>query len=107
SQRITLRKVKLQKEDGITIDEGIKVNVRVSKNRIARDNPYKATSYTALYGYGIDDVREVAQIAIETNTVDKRGSWTYYPTKENVAEWNGQKLAFNGQGAFIDFIRDN
>lgn len=107
SQKLTLRKVKLQKEDGITEEEGIKVNVKIAKNRAARDNPYKATSYTALYGTGIDDVREVAGIAAETGVVDVRGAWTYYPTKETVAEWNGEKLAFQGKSKFLDFIREH
>lgn len=105
SQRINLRKVKVQKEDGITAEDGIKVNVKIAKNRIARDNPYKATSYTALYGYGIDDVREVAQLSQDAGVIDKRGSWYYYPNKENIMEWDGTKLAFNGQANYIDFLR--
>lgn len=106
TQRIGLRKVKIQKEDGITEEEGIKVNVRVAKNRIARDNPYKATSYTALYGHGIDDIREIAQIAMDLGMVDVRGSWIYYPNKEDVMEWNGEKMAFQSKAKFLDFIRN-
>lgn len=107
TQRINLRKVKVQKEDGITEDEGIKINVKVVKNRCAYDNPYKATSYTAIFGEGIDDTRELAQLIRETDHVTIGGSWIYMPSKENVETWEGTKLAFNGQASFITFLKDN
>jgi recombination protein RecA len=111
TQRITLNKVKLQKEDGITEDEGIKINVKVAKNRAAYDNPYKATSYTAIFGQGIDTVRELAQLAQDAGYATS-SSWIYVnrdkaPSKENFEQWNGQDLKFQGKAKFLDFIRNN
>jgi recombination protein RecA len=111
TQRINLRKVKVQKEDGITEEEGIKINVKVAKNRCAYDNPYKATSYTALFGKGIDSVRELAQLAQDAGFATS-GSWIYFdagknPSKENFNEWNGEELKWNGKAKFLDFIRDD
>lgn len=111
SQRISLNKVKIQKEDGITDDEGIKVNVRIMKNRAAYDNPYKVTSYTALFGKGIDSIREIAQIVQDTGYATS-GSWIYVssdgaPSKSNFDSFDGEELKFNGKAKFLDFIREN
>lgn len=107
TQRINLRKVKVQKEDGITEDDGIKVNVKVAKNRAAYDNPYKATSYTAIFGEGIDKIRELVALAQEFN-IATTGSWIYVGTsKEDCMEWNDEKLAFNGKAKFLDYVRNN
>lgn len=104
---MTLRKVKVQKEDGITEDEGMKINVKVVKNRVAKDNPYKATSYTVIYGEGIDQIRELVGIAQDMG-IATSGSWIYVGTsKDDCEEWNGEKLAFNGKAKFLDFIREN
>lgn len=109
TQRMELRKVKVQKEDGITEDEGIKINVSIRKNRPARDNPYKTTSYTALFGTGIDAVRELAQLVQDAGFATT-GSWIYMSkegtaSKDHFDEWKGQELKFNGKAKFLDFIR--
>lgn len=111
TQRIGLRKVKLQKEDGITDEEGLKINVHVMKNRASYNNPFKKTSYTAIFGEGIDAVREIANIALETPYATS-GSWIYLaadgnPAKDNFDTWNGHELKWNGKAKFLDFIRDN
>ena len=106
TQRITLRKVKVQKEDGITEDEGIKINVKVTKNRCVYDNPYKTTSYTVIFGQGIDTVRELAQLALDTGVASGSG-WIYVPNKENPMTWNGTELKFQGKTRFLDFIREH
>lgn len=107
TQRIGMRKVKLEKSDGITDDEGMKVSCRVAKNRVAHGNPYKACKYTAIYGKGTDRVRGVANMAIEAGVVEQGGSWIYYPNKAQPATINGQEMRFQGSARFIDFVRDN
>lgn len=111
SQRVSLNKVKIQKEDGITEEEGIKINVRIMKNRAAYDNPYKVTSYTALFGEGIDSVREIAQIVQDVGYATS-GSWIYIdsngaPSKDNCDTWKGTELKFNGKAKFLNFIRED
>lgn len=102
TQRIGMRKVKLEKADGITEDEGMKVSARVAKNRVANGNPYKACKYTAIYGEGIDKVRGVALMAIEQGVVDG-GGWLYYPTKDTAKE----EHKWQGKEKFITYIREN
>ena len=107
SQRIAMRKVKLEKTDGITDEEGIKVSCRVAKNRISRGNPYKAAKYTAIFGQGIDVVRGVALTAIE-NEIVQGSNWIYYPDKDNCTTLSDGELAkWNGMGKFVDYLREN
>jgi recombination protein RecA len=107
SQRINLRKVKVKAEDGITEEQGIKINVKVAKNRCAYDNPYKATSYTALFGEGIDVSRELADILLDTDLIEKAGAWIYMPTKAAPDQWVGQDLKFSSKSNLIKFIKDH
>lgn len=107
TQRIGMRKVKLEKADGITEEEGMKVSARVAKNRVAHGNPYKACKYTALYGEGIDRTRGVALMAIENNIV-QGGSWIYYPNKDMMANLpDGSPAKWNGMAKFVEYLKDN
>lgn len=107
TQRIGMRKVKLESSDGITDDEGMKVSARVAKNRVANGNPYKACKYTAIYGEGIDKIRGVALMAIEQGIVEGSG-WLFYPNKANPTTLkNGELAKWQGKGKFIEAIRDN
>lgn len=107
TQRIGMRKVKLEPADGITDDDGMKVSARVAKNRVANGNPYKACKYTAMYGEGIDRIRGVALMAIEQDVVEG-SSWIYYPNKANPLQLSdGTECKWNGKGKFIDAIRES
>jgi recombination protein RecA len=107
SQRIAMRKVKLEKTDGITEEEGIKVSCRVAKNRVSKGNPYKAAKYTAIFGQGIDIIRGTALTAIE-NEIVQGANWIYYPDKDNCATLpDGELAKWNGMGKFVDYLRDN
>lgn len=107
TQRLNLNKVKVKEADGITENEGIKIVVRIRKNRCAHDNPYKVTSFTAIYGEGIDSVREIGQLAIDTGVVEKGGSWIHYPTKLTAVTIGGVKASFGSMAKFLDEIRNN
>jgi recombination protein RecA len=107
TQRIGMRKVKLEKSDGISDDEGMKVSARVAKNRVAHGNPYKATKYTALYGEGIDRVRGVALTAVE-NEIVQGGSWIYYPNKDMMTTLpDGSPAKWNGMGKFVEYLKQH
>lgn len=107
TQRIGMRKVKLEKTDGINEEEGMKVSARVAKNRVATGNPYKACKYTALYGEGIDTVRGVALTAID-NEIVEGGGWVYYPTKDTMVTLaDGTEAKWNGKGKFIEYLKAN
>jgi recombination protein RecA len=107
SQRVGMRKVKLDKADGISDDEGMKVSARVAKNRLANGNPYKACKYTAIYGEGIDRVRGVALTAQENGIVEG-SSWIYYPSKDMMAKMpDNTDARWNGMGKFVDYLKQN
>lgn len=107
TQRIGMRKVKLEKSDGITEDEGMKVSARVAKNRVANGNPYKACKYTAIYGEGVDRIRGIALMAVE-NEIVQGGSWIYYPNKDMCATLpDGEPAKWNGMGKFVDYLKNN
>ncbi|MNX77049.1 recombinase A [compost metagenome] len=107
TQRIAMRKVKLENGDGITDEEGLKISCRIGKNRVAKGNPYKAAKFTAIYGMGIDQVRGVALMAVENNLVEKSGAWIYFPSKANtIVMPNGVEAKFASMAKFIDAMRD-
>lgn len=106
SQRINMRRAKLEKSDGIAEDEGIKVVCKVAKNRFATGN--QQCSYIALYGKGIDRVRGVANAALEHGFVEQSGAWIYYPTKDNPATLpDGEVAKWQGAAKFLEYLREN
>jgi recombination protein RecA len=107
SQRVKLNKVKVKAEDGITEDQGVKITVKIMKNRCAYDNPYKATTFTALFGEGIDVSRELADILIDTDLIEKSGAWIYMPSKAAPAQWAGNDLKFGSKAILIKFIKEH
>ncbi|MDO4500050.1 MAG: recombinase RecA [Erysipelotrichaceae bacterium] len=64
---------------------GNKVNVKVSKNKVAP--PFKACQVEIYYGEGISHLSEIISLGVEFGIIEKAGSWFSY---------NGEKI---GQGA--------
>lgn len=110
SQRVMHSKVKVEASDGITDDDGMKVRVKVMKNRLAKGNPYVSADYLVRYGVGVDTLKETADLAKETNVVEGT-SWLYYPNKEEATDehkWQGMKnfLAYLEENPdFVELIK--
>ncbi|MBR3227685.1 MAG: recombinase RecA [Erysipelotrichaceae bacterium] len=81
--RIEVRKSEAIKNGSEII--GNKVNVKVSKNKVAP--PFKSCSVEIYYGEGISHVSEIVNLGVDLGIIDKSGSWFSY---------NGEKI---GQGA--------
>ncbi|MBR2577291.1 MAG: recombinase RecA [Erysipelotrichaceae bacterium] len=81
--RIEVRKSEAIKNGSEII--GNKVNVKVSKNKVAP--PFKACQVEIYYGEGISHLSEIVSLGVETGIIDKSGSWFSY---------NGEKI---GQGS--------
>jgi len=64
---------------------GNKVNVKVSKNKVAP--PFKGCTVEIYYGEGISHVSELVSLGVEQGIIEKSGSWFSY---------NGEKI---GQGS--------
>lgn len=81
--RIEVRKSEAIKNGADVI--GNKVNVKVSKNKVAP--PFKSCQVEIYYGEGISHLSEVVSLGVELGIIEKAGSWFSY---------NGEKI---GQGA--------
>ena len=107
SVRIAMSKVKLDKSDSITEEDGLKVRCRVKKNRFAIGNPYKECDYYALYGIGIDSTVEIPNILEREGMIQKSGSWIYYPSKDNYTTIAGVECKWNSRKAFVEALKKN
>ena len=74
---------------------GNKVNVKVSKNKVAP--PFKACQVEVYYGEGISHVSELVSLGVETGIIEKAGSWFSY---------NGEKIG-QGSEAVRAYIKAN
>ncbi len=81
--RIEVRKSEAIKNGSEVI--GNKVNVKVSKNKVAP--PFKSCQVEIFYGEGISHVSEIISLGVELGIIEKAGSWFSY---------NGDKI---GQGS--------
>lgn len=108
SQRVGMRRVKLEKADPITEDEGLKVRCRTQKNRYAKGNPYKVCDYIAIYGVGIDSVSELPDILEREGILSKSGSWYYWKDDNGDNKvFDGQECKWRSRSVLVEELRDN
>lgn len=74
---------------------GNKVRVKVVKSKVAP--PFKIAIFDILYGYGIDNVGDVVDMACEKGIIQKSGSWFSY---------NSDKLG-QGRETVRQLLKDN
>ena len=74
---------------------GNKVNVKVSKNKVAA--PFKSTSVEIYYGEGISHTSEVVQLGVDLGIIDKSGAWF---------SCNGEKIG-QGKESVRGFLKEN
>ncbi|MDD6172926.1 MAG: recombinase RecA [Elusimicrobia bacterium] len=93
SVRLDVRKIENLKSGEHVI--GTRVRVKVVKNKVAP--PYRQAEFTMLHGEGISKEACLITMGVESNIVEKSGSWFIY---------NGEKL---GQGAenARQYLKDN
>ena len=91
--RIEVRKSEAIKNGSDVV--GNKVNIKVSKNKVAP--PFKTCQVEIYYGEGISHVSEIISLGVELGIIEKAGSWFSY---------NGEKIG-QGQEAVRAFLKAN
>ena len=88
-------RIKLKKKEDLKKDEkiiGIKIGAEIKKNKLSPHG--KAVSLEIIFPYGIQKSRELVDLAVEKDIIQKSGNWYSY---------QGQKLG-NGREAVIDYL---
>lgn len=93
SVRIEVRKGEAIKNGTEII--GAKANIKIVKNKVA--SPFKTASVDIIFGYGINHIGEVVDMATELDIINKSGSWYSY---------NGEKIG-QGREAVKEFLKNN
>lgn len=107
-QRIRMSALKIQKEDPITANEGVKIHCIVQKNRRAgKHNPNTECTYYALFDKGIDSTVSIPQILADKGIFEVSGRWWYYPSKDNVQTIAGVECKFGSKQELQNLLRSN
>lgn len=107
-QRIRMSALKIQKEDPITANEGVKIHCIVQKNRRAgKHNPNTECTYYALFDKGIDSTVSIPQILADNGIFEVSGRWWYYPSKDNVQTIAGVECKFGSKQELQNLLRSN
>ena len=107
-QRIRMSALKIQKEDPIAADEGVKIHCIVQKNRRAgMHNPNTECTYYALFDKGIDSTVSIPQLLADNGIFEVSGRWWYYPSKNNVETIAGVECKFGSKQEFQNMLRTN
>lgn len=76
SQRFKFYKSKIEASDPISENDGMKIKVRVIKNRLNNGtNPYKECYYYANYSTGINNDLTLSKLLLESGIITQGGAW--------------------------------
>lgn len=109
TQRIAMRRGSIdEKTSPIKREEGIRVCLRVHKNRVAKGNPYVVGEYHAIYGKGIQSIFELPDLLVEQGILRKAGSWHYWDDENGEPrEVAGVLCKFKSRAALIEALEEN
>lgn len=107
-QRIRMNKIKPDKSDPVTPEEGGKVSCIVHKNRYAgMNNPNTKCSYFYKFSTGIDSVVGIPQLLEENNIFKRGGAYWYYKDKDNIQTLANVQCKFSSLNDLVTTLREN
>lgn len=81
---------------------GNKVNIKVVKNKVAP--PFKVASVDLIFGYGISQVGELIDLAVDADIIKKAGSWYSYEEQKIGQGKDSVKLFLNDNPSLYNDI---
>lgn len=107
SQRVYMNRVKLQKDDPVKEEDGLKISCITYKNRFAGgNNPYKKCHYYATYANGIDSIIGLPNLLLNAGIVRKAGAWwNYEDDNGNIIVFKDTPCKYKSFSAFVDALR--
>lgn len=109
TQRIAMRRGSIdEKTSPIKREEGVRICLRVHKNRVAKGNPYVVGEYHAIYGKGIQSIFELPDLLVEEGILRKAGSWHYWDDENGEPKTvAGTLCKFKSRAALIEALEEN
>lgn len=98
SIRLDVRRIGTIKDSNESI--GSETRVKVVKNKVAP--PFREALFDILYGKGIVRENELVTVGVETEIIQKKGSWFSYVNSQGVETSLGQ-----GKNAAVDYLVNN
>jgi recombination protein RecA len=94
SQRLYIRRIPIKKGDN---EIGQQMIVKVIKNKVA--SPFKKTEFDYYFETGVDVVKDIMNLAMETDIIKRAGAWYYYgeDNKNPLKDGAGNELKWMGK----------
>ncbi len=73
SQRVEISRRAINKDPSTGEVQSIRSRVKVIKNKVAA--PFREAEFNIIFGYGIDQLTEILELAIERDLITKSGAW--------------------------------
>ena len=95
SVRLDIRRKEIIKGKAGADDEGVRVKVKVAKNKVAP--PYKVAEFDMIFGMGISGLGCTLDAADEMGVIERRGSWYSY----------GEERLGQGREKAMEYMTEN
>lgn len=88
---------------------GNKVLFSIAKTKVCKPDR-KTGMYTLMYDYGIDEIIDLAEVAIKLGVINKSGAWFTFcdiETGEIITDEEGKEIKIQGQANVHQYLYDN
>lgn len=105
SVRLEVRRGADLKDSDVVIGHELRVNA--IKNR--GNKPKQKVMFDVVYGQGIDNLKEISELAVETGVIYQAGAWLSLLDANGslVTNESGTVMKWQGKNAFVAYLREN